>query len=115
MRFLLSATDHSHKSALVASVNYGWALVLVSKKLLVRYHLLASLVSVAASEHEFAEKIPCHSIYPIKLTFVSTEWAGVRVLLKPVGFAVTTQGLFTNNTFDWVLQNIIADTTDELG
>jgi len=85
----------------------------MSKKLFVWHHLLAPLVTVTAPKHQLAEKVSGHSIYPIKLTLVSAEWAGVWILLEPMGLAVTTQRFFTNNTLDWIFQNVVADTTDE--
>jgi len=85
----------------------------MSKKLFVWHHLLAPLVTVTAPEHQLAEKVSGHSIYPIKLTLVSAEWAGVWILLEPMSLAVTTQRFFTNNALDWIFQNVVADTTDE--
>ena len=114
MGFLFGAPDHSNKGALVASVNYGRALILMSKQLFVRYNLLTPLVCVAAPEHQLAEEVSGHSIHPIKLTFVSAEWAGVGVLLKPVSFTIPAQWLFTNDALNRIFQNIITDTADEL-
>ena len=61
----------------------------MGKKLLVRHHFLAPLIRVAAPEHQLTEKVSGHSIHPIKLTLISAEWAGVWILLEPVGLAVT--------------------------
>ena len=54
VRFLLCAANHSYEGTLVASVYYGRALVLMGEELFVWHHLLAPLVSVAASEHQLA-------------------------------------------------------------
>lgn len=113
--FLLGTSNHSHKRALVASVDNGWTLILMRKQLLIWNHLLASLVSVTAPEHELAEEVPRHSVHAVKLTLVPAEWASVRVLLKPVSFAVAAQWLFANNAFYRVLKDIVADPTDKFG
>lgn len=90
MRFLFCTAYHTYKGTLVASVNNCRALVLMCKKLFVWHHLLAPLVTVTAPEHQLAEKVSGHSIYPIKLTLVSAEWTGVWILLEPMGLTVTT-------------------------
>ena len=85
----------------------------MGKKFFVWHHLLATLVTVTAPEHQLAEKVSGHSIYPIKLTLVSAEWTGVWILLEPVSLAVPAKRFFTNNTLNWIFQNVVADTTDK--
>lgn len=89
MRFLFRAANDANKCTLIAPVDYGWALVLMSKQLLVWDNLLTALVSMAALELDFAQEVPSHPVDPIELTLVSTKRTGVRVLLKPVSLAIS--------------------------
>lgn len=69
---------------------------------------------MAAFEHDFAKEVPCHSIHPIKLTFISAKWTSIWILLEPVSFAIAAERFFTNDAFDRIFEHIIADTADQL-
>ena len=70
---------------------------------------------MTTTELDFAKKIPRHPIDPIELTFVSAEWARIRILLEPMRLAITTQRLLARLALYGILQNIIADSAEELG
>jgi hypothetical protein len=70
---------------------------------------------VAAFKHDFAKEVPGHSIDPVKLTLVSAEWTGVRILLEPVSFAIAAERFFTNDAFNWIFEYVVADTANQLG
>lgn len=63
---------------------------------------------------DFTEKVPCHPIDPIELTFVSAEWARIRILLKPLRLAISTQRLLARLALDRILQYVVADSAKEL-
>ena len=88
MRFLFCASNDPDERALIASVNDCGALILMRKQFFIGDYLCAALVRMTAFKHNFTEQVPCHSIDPIELTFISTEWTGVGVLLKPMSLAI---------------------------
>ena len=90
MKFLIVAVKNPNKRALLASEYNRRALILMLKKFFIRKDIRTPLVSVAASENQFTKKVSCHSINPIELTFVSAVWTSVRILHKPICFAVST-------------------------
>lgn len=73
---------------------------------------MAALISVAASELDFAKQVPSHTIDPVKLTLVAAKWTGVRILHEPMSFAISAKWLFTCLALDGVLQNVVANSTD---
>ena len=85
------------------------------EQLFVWHHLLAPLVCMAALEHDFAQKISSHPINSIKLTFISAKWASVGILLEPVSFTVTAEGLLAHDALDWIFQDVVANPTYKLG
>jgi hypothetical protein len=102
MSFLFRAAYHSDECALVAPVNDCRALILMRKQLFVGQNFLAALFCVAAFEHDLAQEVPGHSIYTIKLTLIPAKWTSIWILLEPVSFAITAEGFFTNDAFDWI-------------
>ena len=45
----------------------------------------------------------------------ATEWTVVGILRKPVALTISTNWLLTNFALKWVLQDVVAYTTDQLG
>jgi hypothetical protein len=95
---LLQTTDDTHERALGAPVNNRRALILVSEQLFVGQDFLTTLVCVATSELDLAQKIPSHPVYAVKLALISAERASVWILLEPMSFAIAAQRFFTNYT-----------------
>ena len=66
-------------------------------------------------EHNLAQQIPGHPIHPVELTFVTTKRTGVWILLEPMGLALAAQRFLAGFAFNWIFENIIANTTNQLG
>ena len=113
MLFLILTADHADELAVWAPEDYCRALVLVREQFLVRNDLLTAFVGVAAPELDLAEEVSRHSVYSIKLTFIATIRTCVWILHKPVRLAVTTEWFLAGFAFDWILEYIVADATDE--
>ena len=114
MLFLILTADHADELAVWAPEDYRRALVLVREQFLVRKDLLTAFVGVAAPELDLAEEVSRHSIHSIKLTFISTIRARIWILHKPVRLAVTAEWFLAGFAFDWILEYIVANATDEL-
>ena len=84
------------------------------KQFFIGDNLCAALVRMTAFKHNFTEQIPCHSIDPVELTFISTEWAGVGVLLEPMSLAIAAKRFLTCFALNRVFKNVVANSTDEL-
>jgi len=112
---LIWAAYYSHKLTVWTSENNCWALVLMSKKFLIRQYLLASFILMDAPELDFTQQVPRHPVDPIKLTFISTVWTSVGILHEPMSFAVTAKRLFAILALNGILKDVVADSTDKLG
>lgn len=88
MRFLFRTPYHPYESAMIASENDSGALVLMLEKLFVRNNFRAPFIEMTAFEHYFAQKVSCHPVDPVKLTFIPTKRTSVWILLKPMGLAI---------------------------
>lgn len=113
--FLVLAAYLADELAVGTPEDYCRALVLVRKEFLIRQYLLASFIGVAAPELYLAEEVAGHAVDPVELALVAAVGAGVGVLHEPVGLAVAAEGLLAVLALDGVLENVVADSTDELG
>lgn len=68
---------------------------------------------MATLELDFTKKIPGHSVYSIKLTFISAKWTGIRILLKPVIFTIAAKRFFTSLAFNWIFKDVITNSTNK--
>lgn len=69
---------------------------------------------MCAPEQELGQQIASHTIDAIKLRLLATVRARVRVLLEPVRLAVAAQRLLARLTFNWILEHVVANATDQL-
>lgn len=100
---------------MIASKNDSWALVLMLKKFFIWEDFGAPFIMMTTFEHNFAQKIPGHPVHPVELTFVSAKRTGIRILLEPMGLALAAQRFLAGFAFNWVFENVIANTANQLG
>ena len=84
------------------------------KQFFIGDNLCAALVRMTAFKHNFTEQVSSHSIDPVELTFISTEWTGVGVLLEPMSLAIAAKRFLTCFALNRVFKNVVANSTDEL-
>ena len=100
--------------ALVTPKYYRGAVGLMLKDVRVGLDLLAPAISIATLELDLCQEVPRDPVHLVKLRVRSAEWAVIRVLRKPVSFAVGANGFLADLALEWVLEYIVAHAADQL-
>lgn len=69
---------------------------------------------MAAPELYLTKQVARHPVDAVELALVAAVRTGVRVLHEPVRLAVTAERLLAVLALDGVLQDVVADTADQL-
>jgi hypothetical protein len=101
-------------SAMNASENNCRATGLMFENVIVSVNFLATAVAVATLKLYLSKEISSNAVDLVELGVRATEGTVVGVLREPVALAVGAYGFLTDLAFQGVLQNIVADTADQL-
>jgi hypothetical protein len=99
---------------MIASENDGRTSILVFEQVNIVAYLFAAFLSVDTLKSYLAKQVSGDSVDLVELGVASAEGTVVRILREPLHFAVRADGFLAHLAFQWVLEDIVANSADEL-